>query len=207
MELFSSESKDNFTPINSCVLATVPNTTGTILPASVAIPARVIQILGLCLTVVGTLLNALILFLVAKHKKLRTVSFAIAVQLAVVHLITSFNYVILTISVNKAYYGNVNPNHCTASGFTLHTLFILRTFLIFVFSLDRFLLVFMPFYYPKHQSKLVIVLSVLAYVISISFNTINLPGILDCFFYVEDALLCIIGSKCHFHCKVLFYTF
>ena len=150
-----------------------------IIPAPIAISARVFQVLyGSLQVIFGILLNVLILILVSRFKKLRTISFAIAVQIAIANSALTVNNGIPTIVNHIAGRFVLGLEICITSG--LVTLTDLLTLLIFVFSFDRFVSVFAPFFYPKHSHRIIILMCVLAWCISTATNLMSIPQILDC---------------------------
>ena len=96
----------------------------------------------------GIFLNTLVVLLVAKYKKLRTRSFAIALQVVVSNLIVLlFVYMArpVTAIANKWLFGEYM---CIITAFIFVTWVLLRSSLMFAFVVDRFLSVFYPFSYP-----------------------------------------------------------
>ena len=176
-------------------------------PSSVDMAIRVFQTLfGFVVIFVGVFLNSLILFLVYKFKKLRTVSFGIVCQIAVANWVmtVSFGFPIM---INHIAGGWIlgGTESCVAIGFLFKTLSYLRTLLFLVFSFDRFLMVFVPFTYPKHSMKVVALFSVIVWSFCITFNTTL--SVLDCFSYSSDTLYCVIDTTCHQTCRIIFYIF
>ncbi len=205
---FSGSEEDNLTLNYSCADINWPDSQDPITNASLAVPIRVIQTLyGVCLVSFGVLLNLLVLILVAKCKKLRSISFGIAVQLSVLNLLTSISYGSSSIANYVVGHWILGSNSCIASGFILFVLINIRTLLIFAFSLNQFLFVFLPFFYPRHNGKAVIVTSMLAWFLGIIYNVINLPPFLDCFVFNEDSLLCVISVQCSSNCLIAYCTF
>ncbi len=207
---FGSE-EYNYTFINSSCIAGnfLDYRDSSTTPTSMAIFARVIQTLyGFSLVIIGALLNALVLFLVARHKKLRTVSFGIAFQLATVNLLSSIGYGIPTVINHLAGFWILGYDFCIVSGFILYFLINVRILLIFLFAIDRFSYVFIPFSYPKHNGKVIIIMSVLAWSLGISFNILNLPSAFDCYSFKEDTMTCAINTECNTtNCSIIFYIF
>jgi len=95
--------------------------------------------------------------------------------------------------------------YCIASGAFYYTLSNVRMFLLFIFSFDRFFMVFCPFSYPKHSLKVVVLLSVIAW--SLSATTIGILSFLDCFGFSMETLLCVVDTSCHPVCRIVFYSY
>ena len=200
---------DNYTLTNSCAASSLQSSANVsqIIPTPIAISARVFQVLyGSLQVIFGILLNVLILILVFRFKKLRTISFAIAVQIAIANLALTVNNGIPTIVNHIAGRFILGLEFCITSGLVAYMLTDLRTLLIFVFSFDRFASVFAPFFYPKHSRRIIILMCVLAWCISTATNLMSIPQILDCCIFVEPTLTCEISSRCSKICKIFLYT-
>ena len=74
---------------------------------------------------------------------------------------------------------------------------------MFVFVLDRFLCVFMPYFYPKHQIKAIVSLSVASWLYAIAASLIQLPQILDCLAYTQRLGTCLSNFNCSRNCTLL----
>jgi len=175
--------------------------------SSVPITPKVLSLLNLsALLIAGTLLNFLVVFLIIKSKILKTRSFIIALQICMANLGTLLICLVpSTISIFKGYL--FFPLHyCIANGYLIHVLIDVRILLIFLHSLDRFASVFAPFSYPRHSSKTILFISVLAWLIIVVVNLIGLPQILDCYSVHRVTLVCNLSSDCSAACKILQHT-
>ena len=198
----------NYSLTSTCAASTLQAAVnGTVLPAPVAISARVFQILyGSLQVALGILLNVLILILVFSFKKLRIPSSGIAVQIAIANLTLTITNGIPTIVNNIAGRWILGVDLCILSGFAIFTLTIFRTLLILVFSFDRFASVFAPFFYPKHSRRITILMCTLAWSISIITSLLGIPPILDCYIFSEPTLFCVVSPRCSKKCMNFFYT-
>lgn len=142
----------------------------------------------------GITLNSLLIVLVAKYKKLQTLSFAIALQVVVLDLILSSTVLLLRPLTSIAKRWLFGEHVCVITAYVYLTYLLLRTLLMFVFVIDRFLSVFFPFSYPKHSSKVMLILSVSIWVFCLVARII--PGILDCYAYVPTSYLCVQWTRC-----------
>ena len=199
---------DEYSPFISCAAQSmeVAMENKTDIPVAADIAIRVFQTLfGFTIVIFGCPLNFLFLYLVYKFKALRTVSFGIACQVAVANLIMSLIYGIPTIMKYISGNWDLGTASCVTAGFFYYTLSNVRTLLIFIFSLDRFLMVFAPFSYPKHSLKVVVLMSVIAWslCISVHFSLV----LSNCFFYSAETLICAINTSCYFVCGYIFYIF
>ena len=130
---------------------------------------------------IGGVLNLAFVWTVIKNKKLHKVDIAIALQIVAISL-TTFLVVLLPalviIIIGKWIFG---AYACSTLGFIEHTLRSTRRSLMVAMAHDRFLLVFMPFKYPKYHYKVVITLFGVTWIATILFRITGLPGILDCY--------------------------
>ena len=95
---------------------------------------------------------------------------------------------------------------CSILGFIEHTLRSTRRSLMVAMALDRFLLVFMPFKYPKYHSKVVITLFGITWIATILFRITGLPGILDCYTLATARIFCTFIANCSTACTILGYV-
>lgn len=122
-------------------------------PPALTITMRAIVFLCyLCLVIGGSFLNFLVIVLVAKFKKLQTHSFFIALQIVILNFLVSLSHsrTLVTSLVNRWVFG---AYLCAASGAVVFVGYTVRSYLMLVFVIDRFLSVFWPYFYPKHQFK------------------------------------------------------
>ena len=73
----------------------------------------------------------------------------------------------------------------------MYILIDIRILLVFLYSLDCFASVFVPFMYPRHSLKLTVLNSVLVWLVVIISNVLGIPQILDCYILSNDGLVCI----------------
>lgn len=153
------------------------------------------------LALFGCLLNVLVISLVGKFKKLHTLSFAIGLQVVVLDLLlATFVFgltVIPNIIANRWLFGE---HFCYISGSFFVVMVSERTILMFVFVLDRFLIIFWPFSYKRHNLKAAIFFSILSWCISISGAII--PAALDCYRFGEVTWVCALSASCNTNCAL-----
>ena len=154
----------------------------------------------LLLLIFGTLLNSLVLVLVAKYKKLHSQSFAVAVQVMVLNLLLMLVIVISLISVlaNQWLFGEIM---CGLVSLYTAYIYTVRTLLLFLLVVDRFLAIFWTFAYPKHRNKVLTSFSIASWVFSLG-NII--PYMLDCYTFRGNAWSCRSASFCHETCTYFF---
>jgi hypothetical protein len=148
----------------------------------------------------GIFLNVLTITLVAKHKKLRTRTFAIAMQVVVIDLILSSTVLALrpiSAIANQWLFGEAM---CILTGYMYLSYLFLRQLLMLMFVVDRFLSVFYLYSYPKHSTVIMVTASIVTWVFSLGARIIGFPGVLDCYSYVATSYLCVHSSRCSTEC-------
>ena len=154
---------------------------------------------------IGGVLNLAIVWAVIRNKKLQKLDIAIALQIVVISLTTILVVLLpalVNIIIGKWIFG---AYACSTLGFIEHTLRSTRRSLMVAMALDRFLLVFMPFKYPKYHSKVVITLSGIGWIGTILFRITGLPGILDCYTLSSANIFCTFVATCSSACTILGY--
>ena len=194
----SFDSEDNFT-----LTCAARNIQGPVdLPYSTTLlnTVRVCQSIFLIMLLSGgTLLNLLVIILVAKYKKLQTLSFGIALQIVAINLMLApVTLIQLTNSIaNRWVFGE---HMCALVGSFQFLLTIVRVAVMLIFIIDRFLLVFCPYAYPKCQIKIIIILSVVPWLFAVVACIIGL--VLDCYTYVPTTWFCSVNSSCNSSCSI-----
>ena len=154
------------------------------------------------LFVASVSLNSLLFFLVIKYKKLHTLSFAIALQVVVIDITLAVFYCLPTIISTAAGEWILGKEVCVLTGFLTFTPISMRTCLMFVFVIDRFMSVFFPYFYPRHKVKIAVSLSVPIWLLCTVLCTLMFPGILDCFTFVSSFNVCIASGTCSGSCSI-----
>jgi len=161
----------------------------------------------LIVLLVGTFLNVLVAVLVAMSKKLRTRAFAIAVQIVLANLGTLTTYVLP--AMIQIIHGRqlVSSDLCIVIGYFAHAFEDVRILLVCVFSLDHFASVFAPFFYPKHNLKIILISCILTWSVPTIVCIIGAPQILDCYKYRKADSVCYINISCSLSCKIFQITY
>ncbi len=190
----------------SCAASSLQANHTSPFPPDVDIAVRSVQVLfDIFRTILGIFLNGLVIFIVAKFKKLQNVSFSIAVQIALANVFLTISYCLVTINLIAGRW-ILGLNLCIIIGFVLLTFFYLRNSLILVFALDRFASVFIPFHYPKYSKKIVTLLCILFWCLSFANSLIIIPPILDCYHLINNSVLCSYSYRCSANCQVFQYV-
>ena len=155
---------------------------------------------------IGVFLNSMVIVLVAKHKKLQTHSIVIALQVVSLDLLLSLLYHLNVINsiANRWLLGEYM---CALAGMFGFNSGLTRTFLMFVFVIDRYLSVFWTYFYPKHKVKVILCLSIASWLFSLLISIPLLPGILDCYYFTPTLWTCGFRAACHKSCSIYSNTF
>ena len=142
----------------------------------------------------SVILNGFLVLLMAVVKTLHQTVYFLTLQ--VILLDFALTIVATPITVVSAFAGRwiMGPEFCSTSIFIIHTLRHARYWMMLVFVSDRFASVFFPFSYGKYQTKMVILLSLLAWTVSFIFAI--LPITLDCEVFSRLAFYCTGGDGC-----------
>ena len=151
------------------------------------------------LLICGMFLNSKVIILVAKYKALHTLSFVIALQVVVLDVILCFTIAIIggsSVIANRWVFGE---QMCSIVGLIILSTTTVRTFLMFIFVIDRFLSVFLPFFYPKHKVKITVSLSTVAWVLSVGIGVMGY--VMDCLKFTPISWVCSIFGDCNNQCS------
>ena len=165
------------------------------------------SILRIILFFLGISLNSLLVVLIVKFKKLRTVSFAFSLQIIANNLALSVLFYLVAFANVVANRWVFGEHICVAVGLLLFISVLVRTLLMFVFVVDRFLFVFLPFEYPKHHKKVLMVLSIVSWLFALGTCIIPIPQILDCYIFNSYLWVCDLSLDCSSACSVYGVTF
>ncbi len=150
---------------------------------------------------VAGFLNLFVIVLVAKNKKLQNVSFGIALQMVVLNNLLLSNFVrlvsLITTIANRWVFGE---HICALVGMTVLINFPARSGFMLTFIIDRFLLVFCPFTYPKYRTRTVVILSIAALIFAVVLSGIGYA--LDCYTFRPYSWMCSVNSGCSENCSL-----
>ena len=93
--------------------------------------------------------------LVAKYKKLQTLSFLVSLQVVVLDWLLSIS-ILTGLSTNIANKWLFGEYGCAITGFIFSTGSFARTLLMCVFVIDRYLAIVWPYFYPKYKLKVLL---------------------------------------------------
>ena len=154
----------------------------------------------LIIFILGTFLNSLVIILVWKFKKLRKMHIVVSLQIVVLDLFTASIASLPSLANVLAYRWLFGSYMCAFVGFLSFCTKTVRTVLMLVLVMDRFLSVFSPFFHPKHKYKITVSLSVLAWLTVLLFCIGALPGLFDCYTFSNSFWSCGISPLCSKSC-------
>ena len=143
----------------------------------------------------GFFLNLFVTVLIVRNKKLHNVTFILALQVCVGDMINAA-IVFPTSAANAIADRYVFTGFCTTIGFALFYLRIVRIYLMLVLVLDRFCSVFMPFWYHRNKIKIIVPLSLAAWIFAFVIAIIPVRGILDCYSFQRNTWACVPTNGC-----------
>ena len=115
------------------------------------------------------LLNALVIFIIARYKQLHTTTFYFALQIIAANLanITVYSpYSTANAIANRDVFARI----CPVMGFLIS---FFQSILMFVLVVDRFCLIFLPFWYSRHRVKVIIPLSIVGWMLALVLSLTN----------------------------------
>lgn len=152
------------------------------------------------LLICGIFLNAKAIILIAKYKKLQTLSFVIAAQVLVLDLLVCIIIAVVGVANAIANQWIFGEHMCSVVGAAILLTSTVRSFLLLIFVIDRFLYVFLPFFYPRHKVKITTALSAASWILSLVVSIIGL--VLDCFRFTPISWMCGIFGDCNQNCSL-----
>ena len=158
-------------------------------------------IYNLIILVFGITLNSIIIRAPRKNKKLRTIDMAIAVHITLLNLSRTLIDTLLSMVNGIAGQWVFGASLCTVQGFFMNINFSTRRNMMLALAVDRFLLVFSTFTYPKCRAKVVFVYSIAVWVLSFMLHVPALPGGLDCYSIRPSRISCFYSPSCSSVCS------
>ena len=166
------------------------------LSASVAGILRYSQIVYfIAILLFGVLMNAFVIVLVARFKRLKNATFYLALQVIVVDLINAL-IIFPSSAANAAAKRNVFIPLCSTLGFVILFLQATRTFIMFVLVVDRFCSVFMPYWYPRCRVRVIVTLSLAAWIVALLMSLLPTALLLDCYGFQHYTWGCALTAGC-----------
>ena len=155
---------------------------------------------------IAFLLNAFVIFIIARFKKLHDVTFYLALQIIIANLANIIFYCPHS-TANAIANRNAFAALCSAMGFLTSFLLSARNLLVFVLVADRFFLIFLPFWYARHRVKVVIPLSIGGWMIALIISLIPLISLYQCYALQRFTWVCQLGRGCDMPQCNAYHTF
>ena len=176
------------------------------IPTNVENPLRVLQALYYIINLVlGVLLNLLVIVLTLRFKRLQNITFLLGFQVCISDMINGT--VTLPASAANAIAGRfVFTGLCSLFGLIQFFLGLARTYLMFVLVFDRFCTVLVPFWFQRHRVRMVISLSLGAWILAFVVALIPVKGLLDCYTVRRSGWACFPSQGCNHQGECLTYT-
>ena len=171
---------------------------GNPLPLSVTIAdaLRYIQVIYYMICYPTALvLNAFVIFIIARFRKLQNTTFYLAVQIIIANLANITVYYPYS-TANAIANGDISPALCPAMGFITSFLLSARHLLMFVLVADRLCLILLPFWYSRHRVRAVIPLSIGGWMLALIISLIPVIGLRNCYSLQRFTWVCMVGNGC-----------
>ena len=166
------------------------------LPTTTANALRYIQITFYIICYpTALLLNAFVIFIVARFKQLHTTTFYFALQIIVANLVNIVVYSPYS-TANAIANRDVFAQICPVMGFLISFFQTSRSILMFVLVVDRFCLIFLPFWYGRHRVKVVIPLSIVGWMLALVLSLVPVVRLRSCYTLQRFTWVCTIGNGC-----------
>ena len=141
----------------------------------------------------AVLLNMFVIIIVVRFKQLHTLIFWFSLQIIIVDLINAI--IIFPQSAANAIADKfIFTGLCTLFGFFISFFRFARNTLMFVLVVDRFSAIFLPFRYNQHRLKAIIILSIIAWTLTMIF--ILIAASLGCYQFQRLTWTCSLGIGC-----------
>lgn len=152
--------------------------------------------------VAGIVLNTAVIALVAKYQKLKTLSFAIVLQVVALDVVMCLSVYLLRPITAVANRWMFSGHICAFTGYIFISVLMIRVLLMGVQVMDRFFSAFFPYSYPSKRSRMISIFSTITWAVPLAFFMLGFHGILDCFGFVPVAFICKFSPTCGFGCDV-----
>ena len=152
----------------------------------------------------GVFMNTLVIVLVARFKRLKTVTFYLALQIIIVDLLNAIIF-FPSATANAIAKRDIFIDLCSFLGFAVFFFRSLRTIIMTVLVIDRFFSVFMPYWYPKCRVKLSLTLSLVAWVTALVLSLIPTTPLLDCYGFQQFTWACTPTTGCKYQRACLLF--
>ncbi len=153
----------------------------------------------------GVFINLFVIVLALRFKKLQNITFLLGLQVCISDMLNGAIF-LPTSATNAIADRFVFTGLCSVFGFALFFLGHARTYLMLVLVLDRFSTVFMPFWYQQRRVRVVLPLSIGAWILAFIVALIPVKGVLDCYSVERSSWGCYPSQGCYHQRACLTYT-
>ena len=136
----------------------------------------------------GVFLNFIIILLIVCHKKLQNITFILSLQIMISNLLSATVF-FPTSAANAVADRHVFINLCSIIGFAFFFMHNVRIYLMSGLVADRFFSIFLPFWYQRNRVRVVVLLSLGAWVLSFVIAFVPVRGLLDCYSFLRETRL------------------
>ena len=148
--------------------------------------------------------NGLVLLLVTKYKRLRTRSVGVSLSVVAADVLLTLTYSVPALASTIVRRWPFASAGCSAFGFLGLIFLITRWFIMGVLSIDRFCTVRFPFSYERYSKRVLIALTLVAWLVPLILSTSSLDGFAEISFR-ENVPTCWFNCMDDGRCK-LFYN-
>ena len=150
--------------------------------------------------VFGLILNGFIVFLILRYEELRRREFALVIQVIAADLLSVVCFFpVVIITRPTGLWSSLGPSWCSVLGFIQIFFTSSRYTAMFLLSFDRFSMVFFPFTYPLRGNRIMIPLTILAWIISLLIAII--PLFIQCYGFQLPNGFCTVSPSCSKVCN------
>ena len=194
---------DNYTLPATCVTLSFNSLNGTDISLYVDVGVRAVNVvMAEVYILLGNFLNILTLVLILRYKELHTLPFVAAAQIAISNA-TEACVIGFPAVINSIVGGWVlGENACIATAFLRFLCSSIRSMIYFIFSMDRFSVVFFPFVYPRYRRGIMLVMCVLSWSIGLLLSLVPIPPLLDCYGLYDSINSCFFILECGKGCEI-----
>ena len=159
--------------------------------------------------VLGAVMNTFVMIVILANKELHTRLFILSLQIVIINILISFSYTppALTGLYREWLFGET---FCIFYGAVYFLIASWRWPVMCLLILDRFLTVFFPFHYRRISKRLIILLSICTFLLTLLFSVIPLFDLIagGCYTFKEAHLTCKISWECtNTACQIYTYIY
>ena len=148
--------------------------------------------------IAASLLDTFVIFINARFKKLHSITFYLALQLVITDSVNAFIYYPAA-ATNAITERLVFIGLCPLLGFLLGFLLVAHNLLMIVLVVDRFCLIFLPFWYSRHRVPVVVLPSIGAWMLAFTITVIPVAALTECYGFQRVSWTCLLGVSCTFN--------